>query len=309
MAETRTHDNQKVFNSATTKLQSFVNGVQNVSNTKNMEIVYNNMGKMFDAFTNGVLTQQGANSEILLRQVYRSLNDDFLKIIQSSKATDKIVELIKSKQDEVRSSDEAKNSPNVTQTTKNVVQNELTPVEFDPLQVITDFVNELQTYVLQIKMDVARQIDRRRSFAKQQVKSSGVSGNDVEYIENEIQEQDKFGQELDQLNGQSVGIELNEFNEDEIRELFSDNGSDFYVSVQNELTKIEHDLDRHIKNAKQSHGQSFNPVKTINKVRNYDVSGNIKPIKEEVFKNEWEQIKVPEKSKNQQNVKEQHLQP
>ena len=224
MAETRTQDNQKVFNSATTKLQSFVNGVQNVSNTKNMEIVYNNMGKMFDAFTNGVLTQQGANSEILLRQVYRSLNDDFLKIIQSSKATDKIVELIKSKQDEVRSSDEAKNSPNVTQTTKNVVQNELTPVEFDPLQVITDFINELQTYVLQIKRDVARQIDRRRSFAKQQVKSSGVSGNDVEYIENEIQEQDKFGQELDQLNGQSVEIELNEFNEDEIRELFSDNG-------------------------------------------------------------------------------------
>ena len=285
MAETRTQDNQKVFNSATTKLQSFVNGVQNVSNTKNMEIVYNNMGKMFDAFTNGVLTQQGANSEILLRQVYRSLNDDFLKIIQNSKATDKIVELIKSKQDEVRSSDEAKNSPNVTQTTKNVVQNELTPVEFDPLQVITDFVNELQTYVLQIKRDVARQIDRR-SFAKQQVKSSGVSGNDAEYIENEIQEQDKFGQELDQLNGQSVGIELNEFNEDEIRELFSDNGSDFYVSVQNELVKIEHDLDGYIKNAKQSHGKSFNPVSTINKVRNYDVSGNIKPIKEETFKNE-----------------------
>lgn len=307
MAETRTQDNQKVFNSATTKLQSFVNGVQNVSNTKNMEIVYNNMGKMFDAFTNGVLTQQGANSEILLRQVYRSLSDDFLKIIQNSKATDKIVELIKNKQDEVRSSDEAKNSPNITQTTKNVVQNELTPVEFDPLQVITDFVNELQTYVLQIKRDIARQIDRR-SFAKQQVKSSGVSGNDVEYIENEIQEQDKFGQELDQLNG-LTGIELNEFNEDEIMELFSDNGSDFYVSVQNELTKIEHDLDGHIKNAKQSHGQSFNPVKTINKVRNYDVSGNIKPIKEEVFKNEGEQIKVPEKSKKHENVKEQHSQP
>lgn len=290
MAETRTQDNQKVFNSATTKLQSFVNGVQNVSNTKNMEIVYNNMGKMFDAFTNGVLTQQGANSEILLRQVYRSLNDDFLKIIQNSKATDKIVELIKNKQDQVRSSDEAKNSPNVSQTTKNVVQNELTPVEFDPLQVITDFVNELQTYVLQIKRDVARQIDRRRSFAKQQVKSNGVSGNnDVEYIENEIQEQDKFGQGLDQLNMRSSGIELNEFNEDEIRELFSDNDSDFYVSVQNELTKIEYDLDGHIKNAKQSHGQSFNPIKTINKVRNYgvdDVSGNIKQIKEEVFKDE-----------------------
>ena len=316
MAETRTQDNQKVFNSATTKLQSFVNGVQNVSNTKNMEIVYNNMGKMFDAFTNGVLTQQGANSEILLRQVYRSLSDDFLKIIQNSKATDKIVELIKNKQDEVRSSDEAKNSPNITQTTKNVVQNELTPVEFDPLQVITDFVNELQTYVLQIKRDIARQIDKR-SFSKQQVKSGVISGNDspdkdAEYIESEIQEQDKFSQELDQLNG-LTGIELNEFNEDEIKELFSD--SDFDCPVQGELVKIEHDLDSHIKIAKQSQRHSFSPIRIINKVKNQDrgdnsdISGNTKLIKEEILKNEKQQVKIPEKIKNQENVKEQHSQP
>ena len=316
MAETRTQDNQKVFNSATTKLQSFVNGVQNVSNTKNMEIVYNNMGKMFDAFTNGVLTQQGANSEILLRQVYRSLSDDFLKIIQNSKATDKIVELIKNKQDEVRSSDEAKNSPNITQTTKNVVQNELTHVEFDPLQVITDFVNELQTYVLQIKRDVARQIDKR-SFSKQQVKSGVISGNDshdkdAEYIESQISEQDKFSQELDQLNG-LTGIELNEFNEDEIKELFSD--SDFDCPVQGELVKIEHDLDSHIKIAKQSQRHSFSPIRIINKVKNQDrgdnsdISGNTKLIKEEILKNEKEQVKIPEKIKNQENVKEQHSQP
>ena len=301
MAETRTQDNQKVFNSATTKLQSFVNGVQNVSNTKNMEIVYNNMGKMFDAFTNGVLTQQGANSEILLRQVYRSLSDDFLKIIQNSKATDKIVELIKNKQDEVRSSDEAKNSPNITQTTKNVVQNELTPVEFDPLQVITDFVNELQTYVLQIKRDVARQIDKR-SFSKQQVKSGVISGNDshdkdAEYIESQISEHDKFSQELDQLNG-LTGIELNEFNEDEIKELFSD--SDFDCPVQGELVKIEHDLDSHIKIAKQSQRHNFSPIRIINKVKNQDrgdnsdISGNTKLIKEEILKNEKEQVKIPE---------------
>lgn len=63
-----------------------------------MQDIYANMTKMFDAFTNGALTGQGANSEILLRTVYRSLNDDFLKIIQDSDAVEKIVEAIKSKQ-------------------------------------------------------------------------------------------------------------------------------------------------------------------------------------------------------------------
>ena len=46
-----------------------------------MELIYGNMTKLFDAFTKGALVGQGANSEILLRTVYRSLNDDFLKII------------------------------------------------------------------------------------------------------------------------------------------------------------------------------------------------------------------------------------
>ena len=55
------------------------------------------MTKLFDTFTRGALTEQGANSEILLRTVYRSLSEDFLRIIQDTDAVDKIAELIKSR--------------------------------------------------------------------------------------------------------------------------------------------------------------------------------------------------------------------
>jgi hypothetical protein len=55
------------------------------------------MTKMFDAFTKGALLEQGANSEILLRTVYRSLSSDFLKVVQDTDAVDKIVEAIKAK--------------------------------------------------------------------------------------------------------------------------------------------------------------------------------------------------------------------
>ena len=58
--------------------------VENPSSSKNMETIYSNMEKLFDVFTQGVLTGQGANSEILLRTVYRSLSEDFLKIVQDT---------------------------------------------------------------------------------------------------------------------------------------------------------------------------------------------------------------------------------
>lgn len=46
-----------------------------------MSQIYDNMTKLFDVFTRGVLAGQGANSEILLRNVCDQLNDDFLKIV------------------------------------------------------------------------------------------------------------------------------------------------------------------------------------------------------------------------------------
>ena len=83
MADTKTQDNQKVFHSTLANFQQFMGGMEksSSSSSKNMDAIYVNVAKMFDAFTKGILTTQGSNSEILLRTIYRSLNKDFIKII------------------------------------------------------------------------------------------------------------------------------------------------------------------------------------------------------------------------------------
>lgn len=165
MAQSSTIDNQKVFNSATENFKSFVGSVENVSKTKNMEEIYANMTKLFDAFTNGALLKQGANSETLLRTVYRSLNDDFLEIVQDTDAVDKLIEVIKSKQEGIEPDkvDEAL----VSETTKKVVTKTLDPETCDPMQVVLDFIDELQTSILQVKLNLSREYERRRlEYAK-----------------------------------------------------------------------------------------------------------------------------------------------
>ena len=165
MAQSSTIDNQKVFNSATENFKSFVGSVENVSHAKNMEEIYDNMTKLFDAFTNGALLKQGANSETLLRTVYRSLNDDFLEIVQDTDAVDKLIEVIKSKQKGIEPDkvDEAL----VSETTKKVVTKTLDPETCDPMQVVLDFIDELQTSILQVKLNLSREYERRRlEYAK-----------------------------------------------------------------------------------------------------------------------------------------------
>ena len=165
MAQPNTQDTQKVFNSATENFKSFVGSVENVSKTKSMEEIYANMTKLFDAFTNGALLKQGANSETLLRTVYRSLNDDFLEIVQDTDAVDKLIEVIKSKQEGIEPDkvDEAL----VSETTKKVVTKTLDPETCDPMQVVLDFIDELQTSILQVKLNLSREYERRRlEYAK-----------------------------------------------------------------------------------------------------------------------------------------------
>ena len=87
--------------------------------SKNISLIYENMAKLFDAFTQGVLTEQGANSEILFRTIYRSLSEDFLKIIQDTDAVDKIIENIKEKQANI--TPENVDQALVSETTKKVV--------------------------------------------------------------------------------------------------------------------------------------------------------------------------------------------
>ena len=146
MAQSSTIDNQKVFNSATENFKSFVGNVENVSHTKHMEEIYANMTKLFDAFTGGILLEQGANSETLLRTVYRSLDEDFLEIVQDTDAVNKLVEVIKSKQEGIEP--DKVDSAMVSETTKKVVTKTLNPETCDPMQVVLDFLDELQTSIL-----------------------------------------------------------------------------------------------------------------------------------------------------------------
>lgn len=146
MALSSTIDNQKVFNSATENFKSFVGNVENVSHTKHMEEIYANMTKLFDAFTGGTLLEQGANSETLLRTVYRSLDEDFLEIVQDTDAVNKLVEVIKSKQEGIEP--DKVDSAMVSETTKKVVTKTLNPETCDPMQVVLDFLDELQTSIL-----------------------------------------------------------------------------------------------------------------------------------------------------------------
>lgn len=177
MAEPRTQDLQKVSNSATKNIVSYADAVQvpGLVN-KNVELIYENMAKLFDVFTNGVLLGQAANSEILLRTIYRGLDDKFLDIVQNSDFTTKVAELMKEKMDGVPL-DNAESAP-VSETTKKVVTQTLDPYDYDQFQVITDFTDELYTDILQVKQDLTKQYERQR----------------LEYLNAYKQQQDRFAE-------------------------------------------------------------------------------------------------------------------
>ena len=184
MAQTSTQDNQKVFQSATHGFKSFVGAVDNPSSSKNMELVYGNMAKLFDAFTKGVLTEQGSNSEVLLRTVYRSLGEDFLNIVKDSKAADKIAELMKSKRESLNP--QTVDDAMVSETTKKVVKQTLDPNNLDPTSVVLDFMDELQTAILQVKLNLTREHERRQLARKKSLE--GVS-EDIDTLTGRLQEQ------------------------------------------------------------------------------------------------------------------------
>ena len=177
--------------------KSFVGGVENVSSSKNMELIYGNMTKLFDAFTQGVLLEQGANSEWLLRTVYRSLSDDFLKIVQDTDAVDKIIQTIQERQDNLQTAiqdsgeqgaSQVQSSPLLSETTKKVVTKTLDPNNYDPNQVILDFIDELQTSILQVKINLSREYERQKlAYAK----SLDGQKEDLDRLNQDFQEQDE----------------------------------------------------------------------------------------------------------------------
>lgn len=99
--------------------------------SKNVALIYQNMGQLFDLFTQGVLLSQGVNSQILLRTVYRALSEEFLSILQNSDAVEKIAEEIRSRQEQSlvgkssspgQSKDDQEESTSQTGTTSTTTQ-------------------------------------------------------------------------------------------------------------------------------------------------------------------------------------------
>ena len=143
----------------------FAGAVEKVSSTAHMEELYNNMTTLFETFTKGALIGQGANSEILLRTIYRSLNNDFLRIIQDGDAVNKIAQNMRDKQSKL--TPENLDKALVPETTKKVVKGELDINDCNIMDVVMDFVDELQTSILQVRMNLNREYERRKMIRLQ----------------------------------------------------------------------------------------------------------------------------------------------
>lgn len=94
------------------------------------------------------------------RTIYRSLDEKFLNIVKDSKTVDKISEVIKANQANL--TPENVDSAMVSQTTKQVVLKTLTPDNCDIMQVVLDFMDELQTAILQVRLNLSREYERRK---------------------------------------------------------------------------------------------------------------------------------------------------
>jgi hypothetical protein len=96
----------------------------------------------------------------LPRTIYRSLDEKFLNIVKDSKTVDKISEVIKANQANL--TPENVDSAMVSQTTKQVVHKTLTPDNCNIMQVVLDFVDELQKSILQVRMNLSREYEIRK---------------------------------------------------------------------------------------------------------------------------------------------------
>lgn len=96
---------------------------------------------------------------------------------------DKIVDLIKENQKNA-----AQGSPMVSQTTKNVVLNKLNPQDCNPQEVILDFMDELQSDILKVKINLSREYERQKmAWAK----SAEGQKQDLDRLNQEFKEQNQ----------------------------------------------------------------------------------------------------------------------
>lgn len=74
----------------------------------------------------------------------------------------------------------------VSETTKKVVTKTLDPETCDPMQVVLDFIDELQTSILQVRLNLSREYERRRL---EYAKSLAGQQEDLDKLKVESQEQ------------------------------------------------------------------------------------------------------------------------
>ena len=284
MAQSSTQDNQKVFQSAIQGFKSFFGPVENPSSSKNMELIYGNMTKLFDTFTQGVLTGQGANSEILLRTVYRALNEDFLQIIQDTAATDKIVELLEQKQGNL--TPETVDEALVSETTKKIITKTLDPNDCNLMDVALDFIDELQTAILQVKLNLSREYERQKLL---RAKTYEGQQEDLDRLKNESSEQsEQTANTLEELQQSQTEWDEEQFKKTEkLLETFKvlekdDSGTRYLKEVSTTISK-----DKEIQQLVLP--RKYDPKKVLEKIKG-------------VAKRQEEQLKQAQKALDEQKA-------
>lgn len=231
MALPSTNDTQKVFQSALEKLKPFSGGVAKVSNTPHMTEIYENMAKLFETFTNGALSEQGANSTIVLNQICKSINQDFLNIVKDSDCVDKLVTALKKKQEQVGKNPEK--TP-ASATTKKVATGDLDFSDVDINSVVLDFVDELQTAILQVRLNLNREYEWKKL---QQQKSIEGQQEDIDKLtEGLVNQNDENSDNLETLTEEQE--EWKEESLEKVQEL-----ADKFNGIDNgtkELKEIDH---------------------------------------------------------------------
>ena len=265
MAIPSTNDTQKVFQSALEKLKPFSGGVEKVSNTPHMTEIYENMAKLFETFTNGALTEQGANSEIVLRTVCKSLNNSFLDIVKDSDCVDKLVQAIKKKQEQVGKNPE---STPASTTTKKVATGNLDFSDVDIHSVVLDFVDELQTTILQVKLNLNREYEYKKL---QEKKSFEGQQEDIEKLTEGLVDQN----DTNSGNLETLTEEQEEWKEDSLQKV--QELVDKFNGIDNGVKELK-EIDHMIKTDKN--------LQELSKPQKFDLKSFMKQLKELVPQND-----------------------
>ena len=237
-----------------------------------MTVIYNNLEKLFDEFTYGKLQEQGANSEYILRTVYRSLNDNFLQIIQDSGAVERIAAELKNRAGD--SAPEQKEQPKQPEPKKEepekkVVVQKLEPESTNPIDSIMEFTASLEESILTLKRDLAREYESKKAKVNQDTKDK---------------EKDSNNDPTEGLTGKTISEEQRRNLLQELKELqplvalFS--SLDKVIDDNGQIKNLQDKLNETLKNngvAVKQEKIKFNPIKVISEIKGSDQKAESKP--------------------------------